>query len=365
MKVALIHDWLTGMRGGEKVLEVFCEIFPQAHLFTLLHNPGSVSEIIERMPIQTSFLQKMPLIQSRYRYYLPFYSWAVENLDVHDYDLIISLSHCVAHGIIPNPSACHICYCFTPIRYAWDKYRDYFGHTRGLGGKLISVYLNRHRCWDVTASHRVDHFVAISKHVARRIHRYYRREADIIYPPVDCDRFKKTAPPGDFFLIVSALAPYKRIDIAVETFNQLGLPLVIIGNGPLEKRLRKQARNNISFLGWQPDEVLADHYARCKAFVFCGEEDFGITILEAHAAGKPVIAYRAGGALETVIEGETGQFFNLLQPDSLTQAIENFNVLDYNATKIRDRALIFDRAVFKKNIEAYVLNRYEEHTQGV
>jgi len=215
----------------------------------------------------------------------------------------------------------------------------------------------------VTASHRVDYFVAISQHVARRIHKYYKRDSVIIYPPVESHRFQIADTTEDFYLIVSALTPYKRIDIAIEAFNQLGLPLVIIGDGPLARQLQAKAGKNITFLGWQPDPVLADYFSRCKAFLFCGEEDFGITVLEAHAAGRPVIAFRAGGALETVVEGETGMFFDQQNAASLIKAIEKCATLVYEPKKIRERALIFDRSQFKASIEKYVVATFEEHKQ--
>lgn len=360
MKVALIHDWLTGMRGGEKVLEVFCELFPEARLFTLIHKKGSVSKTIETMDIQTSFLQKLPFIFQKYRYFLPFFPYAIERFDLRDYDLIISLSHCVALGVITHPASCHISYCFTPIRYAWDMNHDYFGDRRGISRLIISWSLTHLRQWDVTASHRVDKFVSISKHVSNRIRKFYRRDSTVIYPPVNIDNYHTIEKYENFYLIVSALSPYKRIDIAVNAFNLLKLPLVIIGEGPQYKQLQSHAGDNISFIGWQPDNVVSDYFARCKAFIFCGEEDFGITVLEANAAGRPVIAYRAGGALETIIEGETGVFFDDPTPASLAEAIENFNPLDYHSEKIRKHAMQFNRTQFKKQISDYIERTYKE-----
>ena len=267
MKIAIVHDWLTGMRGGERVLEVFCELFPQAHLYTLLHIPGSVSPLIERMPIKTSFIQNLPFSKGGYRKYLPLFPLAVESFDLKGYDFILSCSHCVAKGIIPPPDALHISYVLTPMRYAWDMYSDYFGGTRN---RWIPFFMHYLRMWDVTSSQRVDHFLCVSKHVKNRIKNFYRREAEVIHPPVDTRRFTIQDRRGDFFLIVSALTPYKRIDLAIEAFNQLGYPLRIIGSGPDEKRLRSMARSNVAFLGWQPDDVVADFYSKCRALIFPG-----------------------------------------------------------------------------------------------
>jgi len=297
MKVAIIHDWLTGMRGGEKCLEVFCELFPEASIYTLIHVPGTTSSIIENRTVHTSFIQRLPFAASKYRTYLPLFPTAVERFDLSGYDLVLSSSHCVAKGVIAPPGAVHVCYCYTPVRYAWDMYHQYFPAKRmgRLKGLLIPFFMHYIRLWDVSSSGRVDRFVAISRHVARRIELYYRRESHVIYPPVDVDAFSPATEREDYYLMVSALVPYKRVDLAVEAFNRSGRPLVVIGSGPEEERLRALASDNITFLGWQPSEVLAEHYARCRAFLFPGEEDFGITPLEAQASGRPVVAYGAGG----------------------------------------------------------------------
>jgi glycosyltransferase involved in cell wall biosynthesis len=368
MKVALIHDWLTGMRGGEKVLEVFCELYPEATLYTLLHRKGSMSPTIEAMDIRPSFLQKVPGIFKHYRHFLPLFPYAVEAFDVVDHDLVISLSHCAALGTITRPNTCHICYCFTPMRYAWDMNREYFGgpKTGIMSRLLIALFLNRLRLWDVAASHRVDHFIGISNYVADRIRKVYRREAEVVYPPVSVDRFG-VKQPEDFYLVVSALSPYKRVELAVHTFNRLGLPLVIIGEGPMYKELRAIARGNISFMGWQSDEVVADYFARCRAFVFCGIEDFGITILEASASGRPVIAFRGGGALETVIEHKTGEFFEEQSEEALAAAIENFHPSDYDPASIREHSLRFDRRHFKRRVAESVsraVDRFSRKESG-
>ena len=232
IKVAIVHDWLTGMRGGERVLEALCEIFPQAHLYTLLHHSGALSSTIERLPIHTSFVQNLPFSRKGYRKYLPLFPMAIERFDLKGYDLVLSCSHCVAKGIIPPPDATHISYLLTPMRYAWDMYEEYFGTTRS---RIIPFFTHYLRIWDVTSSQRVDYFLAISKHVQARIRKFYRREAEVIHPPVDIHRFKLGDEKGDFFLIVSSLSPYKRIELAIESFNRLGYPLKVIGSGPDDK----------------------------------------------------------------------------------------------------------------------------------
>lgn len=361
MRVAIIHDWLTGMRGGEKVLEIFCELFPDATLFTLLHTPGTVSETIEGMKIHTSFIQKLPGTHRFYRHYLPLFPLAVERFYLRNFDLVLSSSHCVALGGIIHPGCLHICYCYTPMRYAWDMYWDYFDRENKLTVKrfLMHYFLHGIRQWDVTASHRVDHFIGISHHVRRRIEKFYRRSADVIYPPVAYRQFDRQSEPEDFFLIVSALSPYKRLDLAIDACNEMNLPLRIIGSGPLERELKERAGPTISFLGWQSDDVVADHYARCRAFIFCGEEDFGITPLEAQAAGRPVIAYGAGGVLETVIPDKTGLFFFEQSVVSLKAAIEKFFSMKYDADDLKKHAHSFNRDRFKEEMRAFIEEKYD------
>lgn len=378
MKVALIHDWLTGMRGGEKVLEVFCEIFPEADLFTLLHIPGSVSRTIEDRSIKTSFIQRLPFARRRYRSMLPLFPLAIEGFNLNGYDLVLSSSHCAAKGVIPPPGALHISYIHTPMRYVWDMRHDYFGRMGGVSGRLIALFSHYLRIWDVTSSARVDRFIANSAHVARRVEKYYRRPAHVIHPPVECSRFSLSREQGDFYLIVSAFAPYKRIDVAIEAFNALGLKLKVIGAGQDEKRLRSMAMGNVEFLGWKSDEELAGYYARCKALVFPGEEDFGIVPLEAMACGRPVIAYGKGGALETIApfnpapgalapEGPcTGVFFYEQTPSALARAVSMFEAGEkaFIPGRIREHALGFSRETFKAKIKDYVFKMYEEFKAG-
>ena len=369
MKVALVHDWLTGMRGGERVLEVLCELYPDADLYTLVYVKGQLSEAIEKMKIKTSFLQKVPGISKFYRSYLPLFPMAIEQFDLKGYELIISTSHCVAKGILPMPDSLHICYCFTPMRYIWDMYFEYFGGTRlGFRKYFIPALTNYLRIWDVTSSKRVDSFIAISNHVQRRIKKYYGRDSAVIYPPVDCNFFqpsKEADRENDYFLMVTAMAPYKRIDIAIEAFNRLGRRLLIIGEGPGMRSLRKMAKTNVEFLGWLSDEKVKGFYQGCRAFIFPGEEDFGMTPVEAQACGKPVIAYGRGGVLESVVpfpkEKATGVFFHEPTAESLLQAIDLFerNRDRFDPQEIRNNALPFDQKNFREKIRSFMEEKYQ------
>lgn len=358
MKVALVHDWLTGMRGGEKCLECFCELFPQADLYTLIHTRGTCSPTIESRRIIPSFVDKLPGKDRYYRHLLPLFPVAIERFILKDYDLILSSSHCVAKGIIPGPDSLHVSYVHSPMRYVWDMYADYFGPDKvgALAGMILPYFATYLRAWDVTSSARVDHFIANSGHVAKRIEKYYRRPAAVIHPPVDLSRFAPVDVPEDYYLMVSAFAPYKRIDLAIEAFNTLGYPLKIVGTGQEEARLKLMAKSNIEFLGWQSDEALPGLYARCKAFIFPGEEDFGITPLEAMASGRPVIAYARGGALETVRGEEhadpTGVFFTEPSCAGLIHAIRRFEqqIGRFDPARIRRHAAGWSRARFMQAI---------------
>ena len=368
MKVALVHDWLTGMRGGEKCLEALCELFPGATIFTLIHTKGSVSPLIEAMNIKTSFIQTLPFVKSRYRNYLPLFPTAIEQFDLRGFDLIISSSHCVAKGIIPHPDSYHICYCHTPMRYIWSMYEEYFGRgrERGISGRIIPFIAHYLRIWDTVNNCRIDKFIANSENVKKRIWRYYRREAEVIYPPLDTQGTKISTTDNGYFLIVSALTPYKRIDIAIEAFNRLGERLLIIGTGQDEKKLKRMADRNIEFLGWVEPKDLPAYYAKCRALIFPGEEDFGLVPLEAQCYGKAVIAHGAGGALETVrgrwlhsnsSKGEhcyTGIFFPKQTYSQIIEAVREFMQSKYNPQFIRDHALKFDKEIFKTRISQIV-----------
>ena len=358
--IALVHDWLVGMRGGEKVLEVLCELFPEATLFTLVHRKGSCSPTIERMKIETSFLQHLPFGKSYYQHYLPLFPIAAQSLDVRDFDLVISSSHAAAKSVRVRKGVRHICYCHTPMRYIWDQYEQYFGKGRasfpvGLAMKMVRGYLQR---WDVATAMNVDQFIANSENVRQRIQRIYERESTVIYPPVDVQKFSLSAKDDGYFLIVSALVPYKRIDIAVEAFNILGERLTIVGTGSEETRLKRMAKKNIEFVGWVKENDLQKYYSCCRALIFPGEEDFGIVPVEAMACGKPVIAFGKGGALETVVEGKTGMFFLEQRAESgehgaksLERRVREFGAMKFDAKSIREHAEQFSRERFCMEIE--------------
>jgi glycosyltransferase involved in cell wall biosynthesis len=355
-KVALVHDWLVGMRGGEKVLELLCELFPNATLFTLVHRRGTVAPSIERLPIRTSFIQRLPFGRRYYRYFLPLYPSAARRLDVRDFDLVISSSHAAAKGVRPARDAIHVCYCHTPMRYIWDQYDQYFGPGRAslpvrAGMKLILGHLRR---WDVATSGNVGHFIANSRTVQERIRRIYKRESTVIYPPVDVGRFPLSLADDGFYLIVSALVPYKRIDIAVEAFTILNKRLVVVGSGPEEKKLRSLAGTNVEFTGWAPEADLAGYLARCRALVFPAEEDFGIAPVEAMSCGKPVIAFAAGGALETVSDKKTGLFFDGQNSGSLMEAVRRFEEMSFDPRAIRNHAGGFARELCKSRLRSFL-----------
>jgi glycosyltransferase involved in cell wall biosynthesis len=383
MKIAIVHDWLTGMRGGEKCLEVLCRLYPSADLFTLLYIRGSVSPTIESHSISTSFIQNLPFVKSKYRYYLPLMPLAIERFDLKKYDLILSSSHCVAKSVKPSAGSLHICYCHTPMRYIWDQFDQYF--CRAKSGlipwaimKILRPWLQH---WDSRTSSRVDYYIANSRHVQKRIQKYYQRESIIIYPPVDTKRFLSSGyKKDDYFLIVSAFAPYKRVDLAVEAFNKLGYPFVVVGEGQDSNSLRRMANSNILFEGWLDDLSISGHYANCRAFVFCGEEDFGITLLEAQAMGRPVIALGRGGALETVIPDRktwksgtgilesktinpTGVFFYDQTSEGLIRAIQHFESIEsqFDSEKIQRHAAQFDVAVYTDRIKKFVEERLKKH----
>ena len=367
MRVAIVHDWLTGLRGGEKVLELFLELYPEATIATLLHVPGSTSPRIESHPIRTTFIQKLPLVEQRYRWYLPLFPRAIESLDLSGFDLVISSSHCAAKGAIAPKGALHICYCHTPMRYVWDRFEDYFGSgwkSRLLYGPAARLL----RRWDRNSARRVDHFIANSHYVASRIRDYYGRDVDaVIPPPVDTDFY--TPAPEDaasaepYFLVVSALVPYKRIELAFEAFRGRAEPLLVVGTGPSEAKLKALAPKNVRLLGWLPDEELRKLYRGCRATVLPGVEDFGIVPLEALACGAPVVAYGEGGALDTIKDGETGVLFREPTAASLSRAIDRVSGLRFNRESLRNWALGFSRERFLTQMREFISSRTQDRYQ--
>jgi glycosyltransferase involved in cell wall biosynthesis len=356
-KVVLVHDWLTGMRGGEKVLESLCRLFPSAPILTLVHVPGSVSELIERHPIRTSIVQKFPRSAELYRQYLPLFPAAIELFDLDDADVVISTSHCAAKSIVPTGRAIHICYCHSPMRYAWDQFDMYFGRDR-VGAarhelfREVMAWLAR---WDRATAHRVHRFVANSHFVAGRIARYYNRRASVLYPPVDTQFF---TPGGDaperYFLVVSALVPYKRIDVAILAAARLRVPLKIVGTGPELDRLRALAGPTVEFLGRLNDDDLRQAYRRAQAVLLPAEEDFGIVPVESLACGRPVIALGRGGASETMVPDETGLLVDQATPDAFADAMSAIGRRSFDLSAMRARAEMFGRDRFESQFASVV-----------
>jgi glycosyltransferase involved in cell wall biosynthesis len=356
LKVAIIHYWLVGMRGGEKVLESLCESFPQADIYTHVLDESAISETISKHKIFTTFIQKLPQAKRRYQKYLPLMPLALEQLDLRSYDLVISSESGPAKGVITSPDTLHICYCHTPMRYVWDMYQDYLGNAGRITQLLMPPLIHYLRLWDFVSAARVDHFIANSHHVAKRIQKHYRRDATVIYPPVDTAAFTPSTSHEDFYLIVAQLVGYKRTDLAIEAFNRMGKPLIIIGDGEQFNQLCAQAKPNVKIMGRQPFSVIQDHYAKCNALIFPGEEDFGIVPVEAMASGRPVIAYRKGGALETVLEGITGLFFDQQTPEALIQAIEHYEATQqqFNSEYIIQHAKCFSRETFSTKMQQFI-----------
>jgi glycosyltransferase involved in cell wall biosynthesis len=356
-RVVLVHDWLTGMRGGEKVLEVLCGMYPSADLLTLVHVPESVSPAIERLRPRTSFIQRLPGVRRYYRYCLPLFPLAIEQFNLDDYDLVISTSHCVAKSVVKAGHAQHVCYCFTPMRYAWDQFDVYFGAGRvgPFTSRLLRPVLAALARWDAATAGRVDRYVAISEHVASRIRRYYNRDARVIYPPVDTTFYTPDGTePEAFLLVVSALVPYKRIDLAIEASRLTGLPLRIVGDGPERDRLVKFAatkRAEVTFLGSLSNEGIRDLYRRCAAVLLPGEEDFGIVPVEAQACGRPVVALARGGALETVVDGVTGVLVGESSAEAFAAGIARAARTRFDSAAIRQHAVRFDVSVFTRSIQ--------------
>ncbi len=362
-RVALVHDWLTGMRGGEKVLESIGRLFPSADLLTLVHVPGSVSAGIERRRIRTSLVQRLPRPGRWYRHYLPLFPVAIEGFDLDEVDLVISTSHCAAKAVVPTGRARHVCYCHSPMRYAWDQFDAYFGRDRlgAVGHALARPMLAWLARWDRDTAGRVDRFLANSQYVAARIARYYNRQASVLYPPVDTEFFTPAAPaPTPSFLVVSALVPYKRIDLAVLAANRAGVPLRVVGSGPDLARLRALAGPTVEFLGSQSDDALRGEYRRARAVLLPGEEDFGIAPVEAMACGRPVLALARGGALETVRDGVTGRLLPDEDVETWSEALRLFEPGDFDPGAIRTHAEQFGAARFDAGFAAWLTDALDD-----
>ena len=363
MKVAIAHDYLNQMGGAERVVLAFHEIFPDAPIYTSIYDPGRVDAAFQRMNIRTSFMQKLPLVKKHHQPFLPLYPFAMERLDLRGYDLVLSSSSAFGKGVITRPETMHICYCHTPMRWCWN-YNEYVEREQlgRISRSILPFLITGLRIWDQASAMRVDHFIANSPIVAERIKKYYRREAVVIPPPVEVSRFAfdPAAQPEDYFLIVSRFMPYKRIDLAIEACNRLHLPLVIIGSGRDEKRLKSIAGPTIRFMGQLSDAEVLHYYAHCRAFILPGEEDFGITPLEAQASGRPVIAYGAGGALASVIDEVTGAFFHEQTVESLAATLASFDERKYDPQTIRNHALEFDKPRFHRRILQFIEAKMSE-----
>jgi glycosyltransferase involved in cell wall biosynthesis len=356
MKVAIIHYWFVGMRGGEKVIEALCEMYPQADIFTHVYVPEVISDRIRRHRIIPTYINALPRAAKMYKSYLPLMPLALEQLDLRGYDLIISSESGPSKGIIPPPDALHVCYCHTPMRYIWNmyhEYRDGAGRMTRLLMPPLSHYL---RMWDVASAARVDSFVANSATVARRIQRYYRRDSVVIHPPVDTDAFSIAAPSdiGDYYLMAGELVSYKQPDLAVRAFNEMNLKLVVIGGGEMLKEIRRIAGPSVTVLGSQPFEVLKRHYARCRALIFPGEEDFGMVPVEAMASGRPVVAFGRGGATETVAKGLTGIFFTEQTVEAISSAVKSLADIKIDPEKIAAHARQFGRDQFFQKMRTHI-----------
>lgn len=375
MRIAVVHDWLTGIAGAEKVLEQILLVFPQADLFSLVDFlPAHQRCSILNKTVQTSFIQKLPFARKKYRGYLPLMPLAVEQFDLGNYELVISSSHAVAKGVLTMPEQLHICYCHSPMRYAWDMHHEYLREanlTKGVKGWFAKGILHRLRQWDQHSSHRVDYFIANSKFIAGRINKSYRRESIVIHPPVDVENFHLCEEKEEFYLTASRMVPYKKIDLIVETFAKMPKRnLIVIGDGPDFNKIQSKASANVTLLGYQPNEILIDYMQRAKAFIFAAKEDFGITPVEAQACGTPVIGLGQGGLLETIQglekQNATGCFYHESSQQSLMEAINKFedNEFRINSKACRENALRFSSERFRKEFKEYVDQCLLTHAQA-
>ena len=372
MKKALIHDWFSTYAGAEKCVESFTNIWDDFEIYSLIDFLSGTDrdKILKGKHAHTSFIQKLPFAKDKYRNYLPLFPLAIEQFDLSGYDVVLSSSHAVAKGVLTHSSQLHIAYVHTPIRYAWDLYHQYLresGLDRGLKGMLAKYFLHKIRLWDASTANRVDHYLANSRYIARRIKKTYDKPSDVIYPPVDVDKFKLREAKEEFYLTASRMVPYKKIDLIVEAFSQTDKKLLVIGDGPDMAKIKSKAGKNVELLGFADDETMADLMGRAKAFVFAAEEDFGITPVEAQACGTPVICFGRGGARETVRDGESGLYFMEQNAKELLAAVAKFeqNYDKFEPVKIRENSLKFSRARFEAEIKSYVEKKYEEFKDGL
>ncbi|NVK12684.1 MAG: glycosyltransferase [Rhodobacteraceae bacterium] len=357
MRVAIVHYWLVGMRGGEKVVENLLDLFPNAVIITHVYDPDQVSSKIRKQEVRETFISKLPGARKHYQKYLPLMPLALELIDMTEFDVIISSESGPAKGIIPRPDSVHLCYCHSPMRYIWDHYHIYRASAGRLAKLMMPFVAHKMRIWDVSSAARVDRFVANSGFIAQRIEKYYRREADVIYPPVEVAGFSISEDVGHHYLLAGEMVSYKRADLAVDAFNASGRNLVVVGDGEMRAELEQKARSNITFLGRVPFSELKRQFATCKALVFPGEEDFGIIPVEVMASGRPVVAYGRGGALDTVVPGVSGIHFHEQTADALNTAIDALEAdagLLNAPEKIRAHAARFDQQVFKAQIAELV-----------
>ena len=354
LRVALVQDFLVHMRGAERLLHSLSDVFPHADVYALVADARLTATEWKGHRVVTSFVDHLPLARRAYRGLLPLYPHAVERFDLSQYDLVLSNTMGFAHGVITQPTTCHIAMCMSPLRFAWSFYHEFLADRPTLQRVLLHLILHHIRQWDRNASTRVDYFLAISEVTRHRIQKFYGRDAHVLHPPIDVSAFHVSDGYDDFYLIVSALVPYKRLDVAVEAFSRLGLPLKVIGTGPDAKRLMAMAGPSVEFLGWRSDRDVREAYARCRAFIMTADEDFGLTPLEAQASGRPVIAYGSGGALETVVDGMTGVFFRQQTADALAETVRSFDARAFRPETLREHAQRFDVSAFEQWLLAFV-----------
>jgi len=363
-KIAIVHDWFQDKGGAENVIASLLNIYPDADFFALVDffDDQQRKEVLNNKKVTYSFIQKLPFAKKIFRHYLFLFPLAIERLDLREYDLIISSSHAVAKGVITGPEQLHICINYSPMRYAWDMYFTYREehNLRGIKEKLLSYFLHKIRIWDVTSSNRVDHFIAISTLVQKRIGKYYRRESTLIHPPVDIERYTLCREKEDYYFTMSRLVPYKRIKLIVEAFAANGKPLIVAGTGPQLEEIRQIATNNIKLLGYVEDREVIKLMQKAKAFIFAAYEDFGIVPVEAMACGTPVIAYGKGGITDTVIEGKTGLFFEKQKVSALNNAIERFETMDFDHKEISEHTSRFSKHLFEEKISIFIEKKYQD-----